>query len=914
MAFGGGNTLGLNFKITADPSGAARQMNDLRASVGRSTAAISASISRSFKAASRDSEGLFTALDQARIGLEQLGRGSLGGVPNIIKSFRALRTDTDSAKTTLSILDAALVSVGVRSTKAADLFNEFKDRVKTGAGGVGKEADTIRAAFNALGIDMTEALLKPDKAFKNLLTLVGQFGPNSREGKAALDLLGASVGDVSKAAGVAGQSLAQMGSSFGAAGIAAGAAGVVIVGAMVAAAAAIVGVVKAADLMIETAGRIGTRSKEDFEKLEKSIKAAGFSVTALDRALSQQLTGAVGALKGAFDGIFVNVIREAGPALTNVLQQVAGLLKDIEVLAGAVGVALEFAFNVASGIIITFRALIQGAKNDLTALLLSLSPENLLRAIVQGVEVAAIQTDNLFKKVDKATFDSKAARAAKEKDTTGLILRELDIQLKAAKRIFDEETEAAERAGERREITFTEMTARLIAAEEKFFAEQKRIFAEERKAVEASNQGKEERALRLAEIREEELQALTEYRRRIQEIGDDNTDREEEAVKSLLELIQEAVKARRKLTEELGLLALETREVQREIDEINLEKLRESPLPAHQRQAIEENLRIQQQAEADRAGQVTISLERQRQELLELAATQAERERIEVEFNARLEKEKRRHAAVDAQLQLEADRATERVNPLSDRSLFGETFANLRESGDVSFIQGLAGQLGESFSQMSKSAGNFGTIFAGAVNQGAQAVGSLVNNLVLFGKTGPAAVRKAVAGILAALAQQFIVKAIAELAEGFAALFFNPAEAASHFKASGLFFAAAAAAGVSGRAVAGDAFSQSAGGGAGGGGSSQSQEPRQININRGGEGETLGVGTAGADVSPLSIFAELTGAVKSLDNKISSMPADHVVTIGAPAAKEAIGNAVVSQARDSAEFTNGLGRILAGPA
>ncbi len=912
MAFG--NTLDLRFKISADPSGATKQINDLRASVGRSTAAISASISRSFKAASRDSEGLFTALDQARIGLEQLGRGSLGGIPNIIKSFRALRADTDGAKTTLSILDAALVSVGVRSTKAADLFSEFKDRIKAGAGGVGKEADTIRAAFNALGIDMTEALLRPEKTFKNLLTLVGQFGPNSAQGKAALDLLGTGLGGVSEAAGVAGQSLAQMGASLGAAGIAAGAAGVVIVGAMVAVAAAIVTAVKATEGMIETAGRVGTKSKEDFDKLKKSIEAAGFSVTALDRALSQQLTGAISTLKGAFDGVFINILREAGPALTNLLQQVAGLLKDIEVLAGAVGVALEFAFNVASGILITFRALIQGAKDDLTSLLLSLSPENLLRAVVQGVEVAAIQTENLFKKVDKATFDTKSARAKSEKDTTSLILRELDLQLKAAQRTFDELTEAAERAYKAQGISFEEMTAKIKAAAQHLLRVRLDVLSKERTAAENAAEPEREKALRLAEIRQKELDAIRDYNQEVAKLGDEAAEREEKRTRDFLEFTREAFEARRKLQEELKSLAIEAREVQREIDQLNLERLQESPLPAHQRQAIVENLRIRTEAEADRSEQIKQSLEQQKRELLELAQTQEDRLRIEAEFTARLAAEEKRRSAVQSNLNREATRELERQNPLSARSLLGETFANLSGEQELGFVKSIAGSFAESFDQISKSAGNFKSTFVAAIQAGAGALQSMLATWIQTGKTGPAAARKFVAGVLSALSQLWLAKAIAELAEGFALLFTNPADAAAHFKSSGLYFAAMAAAGVAGRAVAGDAFQQAGGGGGAGGGSgTQNQEPRQININRGGEGETLGVGTPGRDVFAGTIFEELTGAVKSLDSKISSMSPGDVVTVGAPNAQDAIGTAVVSQARNSAEFTNGLGRILAGP-
>lgn len=98
-------------------------------------------------------------------------------------------------------------------------------------------------------------------------------------------------------------------------------------------------------------------------------------------------------------------------------------------------------------------------------------------------------------------------------------------------------------------------------------------------------------------------------------------------------------------------------------------------------------------------------------------------------------------------------------------------------------------------------------------------VGELIQAWVLYGDVGPDAVRKMLASVLAALAQEAAVKALFQLAEGFAALFLNPAEAAAHFKAAAIYGAVAATAAVAGRAIAGDAFKQGSATGAGGRGS-----------------------------------------------------------------------------------------------
>lgn len=135
-----------------------------------------------------------------------------------------------------------------------------------------------------------------------------------------------------------------------------------------------------------------------------------------------------------------------------------------------------------------------------------------------------------------------------------------------------------------------------------------------------------------------------------------------------------------------------------------------------------------------------------------------------------------------------------------------------------------------------KEAGqDFANIMKGAIGDLAFGVASLVENWVLVGETGPAAMRKLTASVLAGVAAQAAVKAIFELAEGFAALFFNPAAAAAHFKAAALFGSVAGVAAVAGRSVAGDLFKPTGGGagqGATGGGGTGQLNPLTLNRNQ----------------------------------------------------------------------------------
>lgn len=97
--------------------------------------------------------------------------------------------------------------------------------------------------------------------------------------------------------------------------------------------------------------------------------------------------------------------------------------------------------------------------------------------------------------------------------------------------------------------------------------------------------------------------------------------------------------------------------------------------------------------------------------------------------------------------------------------------------------------------------------------QVADAIGQTVQNWVLLGETGPAVMRKILAQALASIAAEAAVNAVKELALGFATLFFNPAESASHFTAAAIWGSIGGVAAIAGRGVAGDLFKQKSGAG-----------------------------------------------------------------------------------------------------
>lgn len=160
-----------------------------------------------------------------------------------------------------------------------------------------------------------------------------------------------------------------------------------------------------------------------------------------------------------------------------------------------------------------------------------------------------------------------------------------------------------------------------------------------------------------------------------------------------------------------------------------------------------------------------------------------------------------------------------------------------------------------------------------------QAVGQVVQAWVLYGSAG-ASVRQVTAQILASVAQQAAVKAIFELAEGFAALAMSflgipnaGPSAAAHFKAAAIYGVVAGVAAVAGRAVAGDSFSQASGGGGSGGGAS---------------GNSSGADRSNASEPFRGFGQQLTMAIASLDEtthklatRIESFSPGDVVGMGA---------------------------------
>lgn len=203
---------------------------------------------------------------------------------------------------------------------------------------------------------------------------------------------------------------------------------------------------------------------------------------------------------------------------------------------------------------------------------------------------------------------------------------------------------------------------------------------------------------------------------------------------------------------------------------------------------------------------------------------------------------------------------------------------------------------------------NLGQVGWNALNQLAQGLGQVIQNWVLTGGSIGKAMKQMVASVLAGVAAQAAVLAIFELAKGFAALFWNPAEAAAHFQAAALFSIVAVGAGAGGRAAAGSFQQQTANGGAGGG-SQQTSRGDKFTEAFSGFGQRM-------DRMNERLNTVLGGVEEQLHNfatKFSAVTPGHVVMAGAGDGAQAIfdahtsvlgsgGNATESMVRAQGRF------------
>jgi hypothetical protein len=431
-------------------------------------------------------------------------------------------------------------------------------------------------------------------------------------------------------------------------------------------------------------------------------------------------------------------------------------------------------------------------------------------AILKQEEEAAVRTtkNKTAAEAKRAEFAQKAARETQETDLRTENLRD------EARRI----AEKAEEDHQKRLVDIREIGRRSI---EKAIDEQVRL---------------------------NQIGAVTGAERQIEIERERFADREV-LLRREIETARENIQERQRLNDELAKLAAERvafeEDASRRISEAQEQEARHFRESVQARAAALQSLKDAQlqlrQAEADKArGQFGTRNDGAReqfridQERLQLQRANNERaireqfeqaeasaraarlsgtvlQQIEIEKNAALEAERQRHNLALQQL-LNQQFAFEQQAASAVRGLFSQRVNELSE--DLGLFRA---NLSVFAQELEDSIVPIDEIGKRAFEGFAQGIGSVVEQYVLLGKTGPAVIRKLLAAQLAAIAAEAAINAIKQLALGFAALFLNPPEAAGHFTSAALWAGLAAGSGLIGRAIA-----PGQGGGASGGGSAAS--------------------------------------------------------------------------------------------
>jgi hypothetical protein len=287
----------------------------------------------------------------------------------------------------------------------------------------------------------------------------------------------------------------------------------------------------------------------------------------------------------------------------------------------------------------------------------------------------------------------------------------------------------------------------------------------------------------------------------------------------------------------------------------------------------------------------------------------------------RLEEErlkKLKDARQQKQLEYDLDRKKRReeIDPFGvghkKKGANGDLDWDINAGGDL--ITGVAGSLGVMQQQLPVLQ-QVGQMLVGTFNQIAEAVGNAVKSFVLFGTAG-GSFRKFAAEVIASIAQTAIVQAVYELAQGLAmlALFHfthNPKYAKSattHFASAAVFGTIGGIAAGAGRLVAGNSFASDSGGGGGSGGGATGNSSNNDRTNYGGQFSGFGNSSGSPVAQMIAALRQSEETNNKLYEKITSMPAEHVVAIGADGASRELTRAIHGELQTGSGPTEGFQR------
>lgn len=209
---------------------------------------------------------------------------------------------------------------------------------------------------------------------------------------------------------------------------------------------------------------------------------------------------------------------------------------------------------------------------------------------------------------------------------------------------------------------------------------------------------------------------------------------------------------------------------------------------------------------------------------------------------------------------------------------------------------------------------DLGATGAGVMNSMAQATGAALEGWILYGDGVGESLKKATAQILAQVAAESAVKAIYQLAEGFAALIWNPPAAAIHFKSAALYGAVAVSAGVAARGLSGGSKNGSAGS-QNGTAQQQQQDNRKFDFVR--NSDNVGSNQSQTNNQLQQTINELRQSIQqqmavnqSLEARIKTQPSGVLVAEGIKQNPGLVSQTVTSEMSKNSTSASNFGRII----
>ena len=594
-----------------------------------------------------------------------------------------------------------------------------------------------------------------------------------------------------------------------------------IAAAFIAAAAAVAAIVAVTKQAVDLAGDLATKNKDEYDKLVKNFKSVNIEVTQLDRTLSGGITKEVERLKAASDGLFLQVVRVSGPALIV-------LLREVTTLAIQLQPAMRVLGDVMTGTFVLAAAAIRTIRTEAKDLLLSLAVAGPLGA---GLRALFGRADGQAKSFGQNISDVTAevvklnTELGKQKPLSfggsGQTKRDIQSELallrvreQEASRIAGEELAEAKRLYDAKAISAEQYANKQLDIERKVLAAKLATISAERELVGQDGATAAQVIARRAELGEQELQLLSDYREKTKQILEQRSKDESESINRSLDNARRLAQERLRLKRELEQIALDVAAIRLDTLQINLQ--RDQNNPGNESEELKRQQALSEAEAKLRSQRTQAQIQAQIDELQFADLTYQQKLELERSFNQQLIAERQRLGT-----ELAAIRVNTRTNELETQGFdTGQAAAIAEYEASVerqataqeklrTAIRATAQEMSKSLPSGAAVAANSFKLMANAM---AQAIGAFAS--------GQATLKQALAQMTGAIFQQLGQVALAKGAEQFAwalsdLAIGNFGGAAKHFAAGAAWSALGGVVGGIGSAIA------NSGGGAGQGGLSQ---------------------------------------------------------------------------------------------